>query len=270
MREDVIAFSRHEHLVLYDPAAIPAATPINPDLDAQDPKPLPPAAMTELAGQGLAVILRIAHEDCQANIRLMIDEDVEPHFRERATTAIDRAALRLPSGTLTVDGIEFLCRPGETRLHSEAQVMEVPAGDYRVQVFNLIPWKGRHREREIEMNTTRFDRFVDRMVTGYTWLGILLFPANVLLAPVAVLVVWMKSGERAALMLAGAVILIDFIVLTGFRVLKFASRWMPALDRRREVARAFEAENPDVVVCLNRSVDAEETSVPGFATMALG
>jgi hypothetical protein len=269
MRKDVTAASRHEHLVLYDPAAIPLDTPVDPDLEAQDPQPLPASAMASLAEQGLAVILRIAHEDCQADIRLVMDEEVEPYIRKRSVLVLDGAILRVPSGKLTVDGVEFLCRLGETRLHSDPQVLEVPAGEYRVQILNLIPWKGRQRAREIEMKTTRFDRIVDRIVTVYTWLGILLFVANVLLVPIAVIIVWLNSGRQEALRLVGAVILIDAFIVAGFWALSFGSRFMPSLRRRTEAELIFDAENPDVVACLRRSADAAPTTVQGVATLAV-
>jgi hypothetical protein len=68
--------------VLYDPAAIPADTPVDPDLDAQDPTLLPARAMQALAGAGAALILHIDEED----------GDAAPHA---------------PSGTLKADGLEF-------------------------------------------------------------------------------------------------------------------------------------------------------------------
>ncbi len=269
MRKDVVAFSRHQHLVLYDPAAVPADTPVDPDLDAQDPQLLPASAVESLAERGLAVVLRIADEDCEANIRLVIDEEADDYVRKRAVPTLDGATLHIPSGKLTVDGLEFLCRPGESRKHSEAEVMEIPAGDYRAEVLNLIPWKARHRAGEIETQTTRFERVVGRLVTAYTWLGILLLPANVLLFPVALLIVWKESGWQRALKLAAAMIAIEVLVVAGFWALDFASRWVPALTRRSDVTRAFEAENPDVVVCLKRLADSSEMAIPGMATLAL-
>ena len=258
MRSEVIASSSHEHLVLYDPAAIPLETPLDPDLQAQDPMPLSESAIGNLAAQGHALILRIAHEDCQANLRLLVEETAEPFLRDRAVQVIDGAILQIPSGKLTVDGVEFLSRTGETRSHSEAVSIEIPAGNYEVQVLNLMPWKGRHRTAEINKRTTKADRLVGKVVGAYTWLGVLLVPANILVAPAAILVAWLALGWRQALALAGLVLIIDLVVIAGFWVLDFASRWVPTLERVNAVAQAFDADNPDVEVLpeIHRFLDA--------------
>ena len=39
VKKELSAASRHEHLGLYDPAAIPDTFPLDPDLEAQEPKP---------------------------------------------------------------------------------------------------------------------------------------------------------------------------------------------------------------------------------------
>jgi hypothetical protein len=269
MRRHVTATSRHEHLVLYDPAAIPPDTPVDPDLDAQNPKPLAESAMVRLAEQGLAVILRIALEDCQADLRIIIEETVDPYLRERAVQALGGAALRIPGGKLTIDGVEFLSRAGERRPHSEAACIAIPAGDYDIEVLNLMPWKSRHRALEAAKQTTSIDRMVGGIVAAYTWLGPLLIPANLLVAAPAVVVVWLISGWRTALTLAGLVLLLDALVLAGFWGLDIGSRWVPALRRRSDATSAFDAENPDVVVCLQRHVGEGMSKVRAMATLDL-
>jgi hypothetical protein len=269
MRSDVTASSRHQHLVLYDPAAIPLDTPLDADLDTQVPIPLPAAAMAHLAEQGQALVLRIAHDDCQADLRLIIEEVVEPYLRERAVQALGRAALRIPGGKLTIDGVEFLSRAGERRLHSEAACIAIPAGDYDVEVLNLMPWKSRHRALEVAKQTTRIDRIVGGIVAAFTWLGVLLIPANILVAAPAVVIVWLISGWRPALTLAGLVLLLDVLILAGFWGLEIGSRWVPALRRRSDATLAFDAENPDVVVCLQRQVGEGMSKVRAMATLDL-
>jgi len=75
MPTDVTAASRHEHLVLYDPAAIPPDLAVDPDLDAQDPKPLSASGIREVTSRGDALILHIPTEDCEARLRVFVDED---------------------------------------------------------------------------------------------------------------------------------------------------------------------------------------------------
>jgi hypothetical protein len=61
MPADLTAASRHEHLVLYDPAAIPPDLAVDPDLDPQGPT-----------------------EDCEARLRVFVDPSASPC--RRATT----------------------------------------------------------------------------------------------------------------------------------------------------------------------------------------
>jgi hypothetical protein len=270
MRCDVTASSRHERLVLYDPAAIPPDTPLDADLEAQEPVPVAESALAGLAERGQALVLRIAHEDCEATLRVLVDETPEPYLRQRGRPVLDGATLHVPGGKLTADGVEFLCRLGEKRLHSEGQSVDAPAGSYEVQVLNLMPWKRRHRAAEIDKKSTKTGRLIARMVGAYTWLGVLLLPANILIAPVAVIVVWLTSGWPAALILAGAVLLVDILVLAGFWLLDIASRWIPALKRASDAEAAFDAENPDVVVCLRRLTGDSAPKVPAMATLNIG
>jgi hypothetical protein len=269
MRNDVTASSRHEHLVLYDPAAIPLDTPVDADLDAQDPVPVPASAMEHLADRGHAVILRIAHADCQATLRLLVGEAPESHLVERGVLAIDGAMLRVPGGRLTIDGIEFLCRAGEARMHSEAVSQEIPAGVYNVQVYNLMPWKSRHRAAAVERNTTHAGRVIGKLVAGYTWLGILLFPVTILIAPAVALIVCLVSSWQPALWVVGIVLLADILALAGFWALSLLSRPFPVLAQATAAQQAFDAENPDVVVCLRHLPEEPTSTVRAMAVLDL-
>ena len=266
MRSELTAGSRHKRIVLYDPAAIPLDTPVDADLEAQDPAPPPENAQASLAERGQALLLEIAHEDCEATVRILLDETPETELCERAVSALDGAALRVPSGKLTVDGVEFLCRAGETRLHSEGKSIEIPAGDYEVQVYNLMPWKSRHRARVIAERTTKADRIVAKIVGAYTWLGVLSILAT-LLAASAALTVCLISGWWPALVVIGVALLVDLLVLGGFWVLDIASRWAPILKRASELDLAFDAENPDVVVLLRHRIGEGAATVRAMATL---
>jgi hypothetical protein len=46
---ELTAASRHQHLVLYDPAAIPDTIALDPDLDAQAPNALSQNRLAEIA-----------------------------------------------------------------------------------------------------------------------------------------------------------------------------------------------------------------------------
>ncbi len=252
MRTEVIAWSRHEHLVLYDPAAIPADTPIDKDFDAQEPVPVPVSAMEDLAAHGQALILRIACEDCQASIRVLVEELAESHIRERGIQVIDGANLRIPAGKLIVDGIEFLCRPGEVRRWSEAQPIAIPAGNYEVEVFNLMPWIALNREIEFKKKTTSIGRMVGKVVHAITCLSLLLFLAMAALTIFAVGSIIASGWEQASWMVWWAV-LGDVVVYVGFWVMDIAGRRFPLLRQAGDAWSAFDAENPDVVICLRQT-----------------
>lgn len=116
--------------MLYDPAAIPAGIPVDPDMQAQDPKLPPEAAIKDLAARGEALILHIPTEDCEARLRLFVDEEPPESIQDRGAMVLSGALLKVPSGGLKADGLEFLARPGEIRQHSQAGEATVPAGDY--------------------------------------------------------------------------------------------------------------------------------------------
>jgi hypothetical protein len=269
MPADLSAGSRHEHLVLYDPAAIPSETPVDPDLDAQDPRLLPAPAMMQLASEGRALIVRIPGEDCEARFRLYVDEDPPDQIRNRGEAVVKGAHLRVPSGVVRADGLEFLCRPGESRRHAEPQEAAVPSGVYAVDVHSLIRWKLANRVAEGRRGIGRTHRIVHAVVFAYTWLGILMFPANIFVAPVVVLRNWRKGGwpDAAA---AGAVILaIDAVVIAGFWLLQIARGRWPGVFRVIAADEAFEAAHPDIAVVLRTAEAGTSPATPGYAEIAV-
>jgi hypothetical protein len=250
MRAEMVAASRHEHLVLYDPDAIPADTPVDPDLEAQDPALLAPSAMQGLTARGEALVVHLPGEDCEARIQLLLDESPTEAVLEHGTPILAGAALKVPSGTLKADGLEFLSRPGEVREHSQAESTTVPPGEYEIEVRELLTWKLRNRQTIVSARTRRSERVVDRLVTIYTWLGILAFPANLLVAPGLVSWVWHRRGWPSAAVAVGAILAADAILLAGFWLLQAARRRFPILSRAADAAAEFEREHPDIAVIL--------------------
>lgn len=266
---EVIAASRHEHLVLYDPAAIRADVPVDPDLEAQDPKPLLPSAIRDVAARGEALILHMPGEDCEARLKLFVDEDPPAPIPERSAVVLSGARLQVPTGTLRADGLEFLSRPGEVRTHSEATETVVPAGEYEIEVRELLSWKLRNRASHTLRGTRSSDRLAHTLVTAYTWVGILMLPGNLLIAPMVIAFFWRSRGWRGALTAAAIMLVIDVVVFGGFWLLEAAQKRFPALNRVAQADAAFERENPDIVVVLRRaSLGAEsrgaKAGVPAF------
>jgi hypothetical protein len=249
---DLTAASRHDHLVLYDPAAIRPDVPVDPDLEAQDPNPLTASAIREVASRGEALILHMPGEDCEATLRVFVDEDPPQRVPQRSTVVLSGARLKVPTGKLRADGLEFLSRPGEVRTHSEATETTVPPGEYEVEVGELLSWKLKHRASQTRRGTRSSDRVAHTLVTAYTWLGIILLPANVLIAPMIVAFLWRSRGWRGALTAASVILAIDAVVFGGFWLLQAAQKRFPALTRITRADAAFERDNPDIVIVLRR------------------
>ncbi len=265
---DLAPASRREHLVFFDSDAIPPDTKIDPDLEEQDPKPPPQDTIRSLAANGQALVIKIPGEDCEASVRLHVNEEPAEAVRSRGICKLKRAALKLPSGTLKADGLEFITRPGEERMHSEAESVAVEPGVYDVEVWDLFSWKTKNVATYVNSRTTRWDRAVGRMVAAYTWLGILLFPANLLLAPLAILITSERRGWGPALALFGLILAIDALVLAGFWLLDWASTRVRAPNRVSDLRREFESENPDIALVLRQRSSVEDLGKPAMVVLS--
>jgi hypothetical protein len=263
MSHDLTAASRHEHLALYDPGAIPADAEVDPDLDAQDPK-LPPAAAIRALAERRALIVHIPTEDCEARLRVFVDEDLPEALRTHGRLVLERATLVVPTGRLKADGLEFLTRPGEVRRHSQAAETEIPPGEYSLEVLDLLSWKLRHGTAETRANASSWERLVHRLTLVYTWLGIVLLPANVLGAPMIVGGLWKARGWRTGLTAAGVILAVDAVVLGGFWLLQVAQKKFPALTRVRDAETTFDREYPDIAIVLRRHSAPADGAVPAF------
>jgi hypothetical protein len=265
MQAELTGASRHEHLVLYDPAAIPADTPVDPDLQAQDPRMLPATSMMQLASRGQALVLRIPGEDCAARFRLFVNEEPPEQLRSRGQILIAGATLQVPGGRLRADGLEFLCRGDESRQHSEAEDAPVPSGQYALEVLSLLSWKLTNRAGEGRRGIGPLHGAIHVLVSIYTWLGILMFPANLFGAPLIVAAVWRSHGWQGGVRAAAIIVSIDAVLLAGFWGLEALRKRSPGLFRVAEADAAFETENPDVVVVLRAARDGAEAGAAAYA-----
>ena len=254
--------------MIYDPAAIPADTLVDPDLDAQDPKLMPKHAIERLAEQGHALIVNIPTEDCEARFHVFVDEEPPALLRKRGKVLLRSAALNVPSGVLKADGLEFLARPGEVRAASEAEEATIPAGPYVVDVVDLLSWKLRHRKAEARGRLGRFDIAVHRLLMSYTWLGILFIPANIFVAPMILAWCWRRNGFNAALIAGGLILAIDLLVFGGFWIVQAAQKRLPILTRVAQAEAQFDRENPDIVVIMRSATEMVDAK-PAFAKLRL-
>jgi hypothetical protein len=247
---NLTAASRCEHLVLYDPAAIPPDTPVDPDLEAQEPRLLPAAAMMDLASRGDALVLHVPEEDCEARFRLFVDEEPPADLRGKGSLLLAGSWLRVPSGRVRADGLEFLCPAGETRAHSQAEEAALPAGVYTLEVLNLMPWKAAHRVSEGRRGIGPMHRALNRLLVLYAILGAAMIPANLFLAPMVVAWFWKKQRWAGATRAVAVILVVDAVVLAGFWLLDASKRRYPGLFAVMDADAAFDAAHPDIVVVM--------------------
>jgi hypothetical protein len=162
-----------------------------------------------------------------------------------------------------------MTRPGEVRTHSEAENIAVPPGHYEVEVRELMSWKLRNRNAGTRDGTGRGDRLAHRLVTAYTWIGIILIPGNILVAPMLVAGLWKARGWRTGIAVAAVILLVDAIVVGGFWLLQATQKRLPALSRIQNADAAFDRENPDIVVLLRRRADTSTCGTPTFGHILL-
>lgn len=261
---ELTAASRREHLVLYDPQAIPADTPVDPDMEAEDPRLLPAEAMMQLASRGQAFVVHIPEEDCEARFRLFVDEAPAEEIRRKGQVLVTDARLRVPSGVVRADGLEFLCRPGESRTQSEPDEAAVPSGVYSLEVLSLWGWKAAHRIAEGRRGIGRAHRVLHTLVFTYTWLGIVMIPVNLFVAPMVVAWFWRRAGGAGTVRAVAVILAIDAVILAGFWLLDALKRRYARLFLVARADADFEAAHPDFVVVL-RTSDDDGSAAPAYA-----
>jgi hypothetical protein len=245
------AASRHRRVAVYDPALLPAELGLDPDLEAQDPRPLPELEAERLAASGLAVLVSV-DEDGEATMRIVVGEPA-PGLRERAAPAGQAARLTVASGTLATDGIEFLTRPDQVRKHAVGTRTAVPPGDYAAEVLDLRPWKLGPGRRELAAAFTPADRLMASILTMHTRAGGVMAPLLLFLGLPLVGVTGQKRGWHAAASLGATLFAVVAVVLGSFFLRSWLEPRWPVLTRVARARERFEAENPDVVVLLRKA-----------------
>lgn len=252
--------------MVYDPAAIPADTPFDPNLETSEPNPLSSDALLALAAEGRALVLHFPVEDCEATLRIVVGQP-PPAAGPNGRLVLERARLRLPSGHAVADGAEFLHAAGQVRKQALGETTRVPPGDYAVSVLNLIPWKLAHRHEHLAAATTPSARRFEALTTVIALSGAVLIPLNVLLAPLAVAVTWRARGFRTAAIVAGCIVTLDALVLVGAKILQTMKRRFPALDEAAVARLQFDRDNPGVIVVLEPWAGGDPK--PAWATLAV-
>ena len=262
MIQDLRPASTREHLVFFDPQAIPAEAEVDPDLEAQHPELPSPDTIRGLTTHGQALVLKIPGEDCEAAVRLFVDEAMPESLQKHGKRRLEGALLQLPSGTLRADGLEFLTRPGEERLHSEAERVPLEPGPYEVELWDFFHIKTQHAESFVKAQTSATQRLMSRLINLYAWLGLVLIPANLLLFPMAILWSADRGDWKTALLALGILLGVDVLVFSGFHLLEWANRKFPALNRANELRRQFHAEFPDLALLLRSAAPQEALGTP--------
>ena len=230
---------------------------------------MPDDAMRALAAGGLALILHIPEEDCEARLRLFVDEPPPDLIAQRGKIVLAGAVLRVPTGCLKADGLEFLTRPGDTRSHSEAETANVPAGDYDLEVRELMSWKLQHGAAEIRRGVGPIASAVQMLTFAYTWLGVLLLAANFFLLPGFGVWFSRRSWGRSAWQAVAFLIVVDALVFAGFWILEWARKRFPGLFRMADAEATFDRDHPDIAIVLGRRAIPARGSVPAVVRIPL-
>lgn len=251
MQFDFEPSSRHRFVVLYDAAALPADFPVDPDLATPEPDPPSHTAVRELAKQGRAFVVEVpSEEDCQATIRVFVDENPPAELVKRGKCVARESLMKIPSGVLRAAGSEFMCLPGQQRTEVENEPeAKISSGDYLLTVHELVRWKLKHRRSEIRARTTPVARFVDVLTQGFGFFCAVLFVAHILVVPVVLWIAWRKHGGHTALKIGGIILAVDAVVYLLILLLAALEKKFD-LFNVAEVRRKFDAEHPDFVVVL--------------------
>lgn len=267
MQKDFSPSSREQHVAIYDPHALPAGFPIDPDLESAEPSPPPKEAIASLAKEGLAFVLHIPHGDCEPHIKCFINEEPPDYLIEKAgqKARVVNSLMHVPSGTIISDGIEFLCFPNTKRQHGLSEEIQIPPGDYRLTVYSLVRWKNRNSDSEFRRLTSSSGRFAEKIMNSLGCLAAAMFPGNLIFAPILILLVGSLSSWRSAIKLAVAILIIDILLLIVFHALERLEQRFPILRQAHKIRETFEQENPDIVLHLARQTDAtSNNSTPAY------
>jgi hypothetical protein len=247
-------------LVLYDPAAMPADLPVDPDLRTDQPEPPPTESVETLAQEGRAFVVEMPRKwDGEADFRVFVDEELPEPLAGRG--ALERrvtgAVLDVPEGLLVADGAEFIELPGSPREHASDLRVQIPAGRYALEAFDTFPWKIQHRDGALAAHTTWLERMGHRLVVAMVITALLLIPATILALIFVASMAFDGRWDRA-LRLGLLIALVDVVVFGAVALWsRFAER-NPEFDVSSKVANAgtrFDEETPDIVVVLRRIGD---------------
>jgi hypothetical protein len=196
-----------------------------------------PTDVLEQASRDGRVLLVHIKDDCEAHIRVFVDEDPPAELLAAAhRRRLTDASLSLPSGRLLATG-------------AEAIGASVPAGAYRVSAFHTFHWKVRNRAKHVARATSGMGRVLLGAETAIG-VGAAMFLVGNFLALPGLGALALKHGGswplRALLWLL-AVDAVFYAVVLGFHAL---ARWSPLYRAAREAREQFERAFPDVVVQL--------------------
>jgi hypothetical protein len=253
MHVDLEAASAGEYLALCDRAS--DRRELATGVDEKEPS----AALSRAARGGHALLVHIP-EDCEARIRVFVDEEPPASLTAAAhASRLDGASLAVPSGVLVAAGAEHLGDDDGELAPGIRTSAAIPPGTYRTAAFSTFHWKARHRGGVLAAKTAPADRrllrignalgigaaiFLVANFFGMPWLGALALKHGVW-RPLAVLV------ALDAVFLA--------CVSLGDRFLSPSPRYRAALAARD----GLDVEIPDVVVVL-KSGGAPDGAAPAI------
>jgi hypothetical protein len=236
---DLEAASAGRFLAIYDASA--AAPELAIAADEKEPS----ATALAAARDGRMLLIHIP-EDCEARIRVFVDEEPPAGLRAAAhASRVDGALLAVRSGQLVASGADAVgsADADEPGLRSR---VPVPSGSYRLSAFHTFHWKARHRRELLAARTTLHDRRLLRIGNALGILAVIFLFGNFVGLPWTG-ALWLKRGSWQPLaVLLGIDALLYPLVWLGGRFLDASPRYRAAIAARDGI----DVELPDVVVVL--------------------
>ena len=269
MPHDFVASSFAEHLILYDPAAIPDDFPFDPDVETPEPAPPPATSIQHLANTGQAFIISIPEGDCEARIRVFAEEPLPGPPDKPGMQSLVGAQIEIPSGRLKADGIEFVHCEHNAREHGNHETMSLKPGTYNLEVIEQIAWKDAHREPYVKSHTTLTGRRISKLINCFTFSYVVFFIASILILPGVIGAVWVKFGSDAGLIGIALLVGTHIVCLALFRIVERAGRRWPAIMQPAAARDLFDRDHPDVLVALRRASADSHSTTPSLIVIQM-
>lgn len=253
---DLTAASGTKHLILVDPSSIQGLSGVTDD--HLDPRLLP------LANDGRALLIHVPRGDCEATIRVFVNEEPPADLKRAASRSrLSNFLLQVPSGVIEAAGAEDVGKTVDDREPGTFALAHLGAGTFLGDAFNTVRWKLRNRKRYVARRTSPLARRLRLVQNVAGFSGAVLIVGHILaVGPLIGMAFWV-GGRRTGITALVALAVFDVLAWLFFYALDRASRTLAVFNEAREIEEHFERTYPDVVVSLTSNLDRPSAS-PGI------